>query len=175
MLQVVDALCCAHARGVVHRDLKPQNIMVTRTEAGLEARVLDFGLSALEVEAGEEMTPISSTQEVLGTPAYAAPEQLRGEPPTSRADLYAWGLILLECLTGRRAMGGRTLQEVLYKQLGPEPVPLPEGLRPPGVERLLRQVLEKEVARRSVSAPKLLEELVGLRAEPVAEAASGQQ
>lgn len=159
MLQVLDALACAHAAGVVHRDVKPQNIMVTRTGARRNAQVLDFGLGALAEGHRRQDTRISSLNEILGTPAYAAPEQLRGEPPSPRSDLYAWALVLIECLTGQRVMAGQALEEVLYRQLGPDPVPLPESLRGTALGELLRRATVKEVHQRDVTAAGLLREL----------------
>src|SRR5204863_3788116 len=124
MTQVLDALACAHARGVVHRDLKPENIMVTQTGAQRNALVLDFGLGGLARAVEDWSLPrLTATREILGTPSYAAPEQLRGEPVSTRSDLYAWGLILLECLTGELALQGQSMHEVIVKQLSPEPVP----------------------------------------------------
>ena len=96
MTQVLDALSCAHARGVVHRDLKPENIMVTKTGARRNALVLDFGLGGLSRDARDWTLPrLTATCELMGTPCYAAPEQLRGETTSPRSDLYSWGLIFL--------------------------------------------------------------------------------
>src|SRR5262249_18435917 len=130
MTQVLDALACAHARGAVHRDLKPENIMVPRTGAHRNAMVLDFGPGGLAREVQDWSLPrLTATQELLGTPGYAAPEQLRGESPSTRSDLYSWGLILLECVTGELAVSGGSVQQVILKQLGPEPVPIPASIR----------------------------------------------
>ncbi len=132
MTQVLDALACAHARGVVHRDLKPENLMVTQTGAQRNALVLDFGLGGLAREVEDWSLPrLTATREILGTPAYAAPEQLRGEPVSTRSDLYAWGLILLECVTGELALHGQSMHEVIVQQLSPEPVPIPPDLAVP--------------------------------------------
>jgi TOMM system kinase/cyclase fusion protein len=165
MTQVLDALSCAHARGVVHRDLKPENIMVTRTGARRNALVLDFGLGGFVGEAqGWALPRLTATQEMMGTPCYAAPEQLRGEPPTTRSDLYSWGLIFLECLTGELAVGGGSAQDVLLKQLGPEPVRIPSTIGNRRLRRLLETVTAKPVERRNATIEGLLQELSRLEA-----------
>jgi len=165
MLQVLDALACAHNRGVIHRDLKPQNIMVTSTGVRRNALVLDFGLGTLPSENQEDLAKITKTQEVLGTPTYAAPEQLRGEPVTARSDLYSWGLIFLECLTGQRAVEGPTLQAVIFKQLGPEPIAIPAWLEHHRLGRLLRKVTNKNPELRDITALNLMRELEACAAE----------
>jgi len=173
MLQVLDALGCAHKLGIVHRDLKPQNIMLTSTGVRRNALVLDFGLGTLSDEdRREELSRITRTRDTLGTPAYAAPEQLRGEPVTARTDLYAWGLIFVECLTGKRVVEGNRLQELIFKQLGPEPVALPEWLAGHRLGRLLRRATEKDPQVRAVTAQGLLLELESCATQgwPTAEA-----
>ncbi|MRG97525.1 TOMM system kinase/cyclase fusion protein [Polyangium spumosum] len=159
MLQVLDALACAHASGVVHRDLKPENLLVTTTGARRNVLVLDFGVGALMEEARRGKRRITMSHESLGTPAYAAPEQLRGLPLTRRSDLYAWGLMFLECLTGKRAAPGATMAEVMAAQLSPEPIPIPARIADHPLGRLLRRATEKDPAARSVTAEKLLREL----------------
>jgi TOMM system kinase/cyclase fusion protein len=156
MTQVLDALSCAHERGIVHRDLKPENIMVTRTGARRNALVLDFGLGGFSRDEDRALRRLTATREMMGTPCYAAPEQLRGEPPSARSDLYSWGLIFLECLTGELAVGGASAQEVILKQLGPEPIPVPAWLRDHPVGGLLQSVTLKQGEKREVSAEKLL-------------------
>lgn len=160
MGQVLDALACAHQRGVIHRDLKPHNLMVTAEGVRRNALVLDFGLGTLsEAARREEVARLTLTHEALGTPAYAAPELLRGEEASARSDLYAWALILLECVTGRRVMEGRTLHEVLHKQLGAQVVGVPELLRGWRLGQLLERVLSKEPAARDVEAAELMRAL----------------
>ncbi len=160
MTQVLDALACAHARGVVHRDLKPENIMVSRTGVRRNALVLDFGLGGFTRDAADWALPkITATHELMGTPCYAAPEQLRGEPPSTRGDLYSWGLVFLECLTGELVVHGGSGHEVLWKQLGPEPVPIPPWLRRQRLGRLLEIVTAKSAEKRDVTIEGLLEAL----------------
>jgi TOMM system kinase/cyclase fusion protein len=160
MTQVLDALGCAHAAGIVHRDLKPHNIMITDTGVRRNAMVLDFGIGAI-VEAAqlEELARLTKTNELLGTPAYAAPEQLRGQPPSTRSDLYSWGLVFLECLTGEQAIKADNLAEMLARQSGPEPVPIPAWLRTHHLGRVLSRVLVKEVDRRTTDAAEIMREL----------------
>jgi TOMM system kinase/cyclase fusion protein len=160
MAQTLDALACAHAQGVVHRDLKPANIMVVSTGARRNVLVVDFGIGTLtEENQSSDQHRLTLTPEVLGTPAYAAPEQLRNEPPTPRSDLYSWGLVFLECLTGQRIVEGATVAEVLFKQLSPDPIRLPPMLKGHPLGRLLLRALAKDPAARNVTAKDLLHEL----------------
>src|SRR5262249_34125420 len=157
MSEMLDALACAHAHGVVHRDLKPENIIVSKTGARRHALVLDFGLGGFARDAESWALPrITATHEMMGTPCYAAPEQLRGEPPSTRSDLYSWGLIFLECLTGELAVSGGSGPDVIMKQLGPEPVPIPTWLRRQRVGRLLEVVTAKQIEKRDVTIEGLL-------------------
>jgi TOMM system kinase/cyclase fusion protein len=159
MTQVLDALVCAHAHGVVHRDLKPQNIMVSPTGAKLQAKVLDFGLGAVIPDARDsDYKSLTLTNEMIGTPAYSAPEQLRGEPPTIKTDLYAWGLVFLECLTGTPAVGGASVAEVFHRQLSTAEVPLPPAIAGHPLGTLLRRALKKDAAQRYASSQALWNE-----------------
>ena len=158
MIQVLDALASAHAEGVVHRDLKPANIMI-RGGARRNAVVLDFGISCLTDEARHDEARITQSHEWVGSPSYAAPEQLRGEPPLARSDLYAWGLIFLECLTGARAIRGDSAAEVVFRQLSRAPIPIPEWLIRSPLGPLLNRVTAKQVHARDVTAEGLLREL----------------
>jgi TOMM system kinase/cyclase fusion protein len=160
MLQVLDALGCAHAAGVVHRDLKPRNIMVIPTGLRRNALVLDFGIGALTQSVqGEDYAKLTHSEESLGTPGYAAPEQLRGLEPVPQADLFSWGIVFLECLTGKPVFAGGSLSDLLYKQLGPDPIPLPPALEGHPLGDLLRQVLQKDVAQRTITAADVLRQL----------------
>ncbi len=138
--QVCAGLAAAHDRGVVHRDLKPANIML---DGNGRIRITDFGLAGV---AGETLR--------AGTPAYMAPEQLAGGEVTPRSDLYALGLVLYELFTGRRALEGSTLAELIAKreQVG---ITLPSEIvrdLDPGVERAIMRCLDPDPARRPSSA-----------------------
>ncbi|WP_437980267.1 TOMM system kinase/cyclase fusion protein [Sorangium sp. So ce117] len=160
MLQILDALGCAHAQGVIHRDLKPANLMVIPTGARRNLLVLDFGIGAFTEEAKrDEKTRITLTHESVGTPAYAAPEQLRGQPPTPRSDLYAWGLVFLECLTGKRVIAGDTAAEVTFNQLSADPAPIPAAILDHPLGEILQRATAKDAAARNVTADGLLRDL----------------
>ncbi len=159
MLQILDALCCAHGQGLVHRDLKPDNIMVVPTGARRNALVLDFGIGASLQGAPGQEAKITSSDEILCTPAYAAPEQIRGLPPTARSDLYAWGLVFLECLTGRPVFTGGSLEQVVLRQASPEPTPIPAALAGHPLGAILRRATIMDVTQRAATADGLLREL----------------
>jgi predicted Ser/Thr protein kinase len=146
--QIAAGLGEAHAQGVVHRDLKPENVLLARD--GL-VKLMDFGIArALEGNA-------TTTQTVIGTPGYMAPEQSQGKSVDQRTDLYALGLILYECLTGQRAFAGGTPVEVALKQIKERPVPPRQLLSstPPHLEAIVMRCLEKEPSRRFASAAEL--------------------
>lgn len=159
MGQVLDALACAHAQGIAHRDLKPQNIMITQTGTRANVKVLDFGIATLVPEhQQQDYRQLTLTRETMGTPSYSAPEQLRGEPPTVKSDLYAWGLLFLECLTGRAVLQGMTLAEIFHKQLSPQEIALPPALIGHPLADFLRRVLQKDPQLRAAQAANLYQD-----------------
>jgi serine/threonine protein kinase len=160
LIQVLDALACAHRLGIIHRDLKPQNIMVTQTGVRRNAKVLDFGIGTLVSDPARWEPGIDSDEpgSFCGTVAYASPEQLRIEPLTARSDLYSWGLVFIECLTGVRVHRG-SAEEVIAQQLGPDPVAIPEGLEDHVVGHVLKRATAKNVLDRATTAESLLFEL----------------
>jgi eukaryotic-like serine/threonine-protein kinase len=163
-IQFVEGLAAAHEQGVVHRDLKPGNLIVT-PEGRL--KILDFGLALLvHTSADPDMTR-SITQEtgtVSGTVPYMAPEQLRGERVDARADLYAAGAVFYEMATGKRAFSD-TQQTRLIDSILHEPPPSPRALNPrisPGLEAILQRAMEKEPTSRYKTAREMLGVLEGL-------------
>ena len=145
MLQVLDALAHAHDRGVIHRDIKPSNIMIINHGTKIHAKVLDFGIGTFIDSANQlENETLTLSRETLGTPSYSAPEQLRGEPVTSNTDLYVWGLVFLECLTGEPAIKGNSLASIFHQQLTPADIPLPASVIGHPLATPLRQVLAKK-------------------------------
>ncbi|UCF68505.1 MAG: serine/threonine-protein kinase, partial [Acidobacteriota bacterium] len=159
--QVANALAAAHARGVIHRDLKPGNIKITPDGS---VKVLDFGLAkAMEAEPVSEGTDpsfsptLTSTRTgagvILGTASYMSPAQARGTPVDQRADMWAFGCVLYEMLTGRRIFEGETTSDTLAAVLRADPDwdALPQDT-PRAIRRLLRRCLEKDPERRLHSA-----------------------
>ncbi len=160
MAQILDGLTHAHEQGVIHRDIKPANIMLSTVGAKMHAKVLDFGIGTLVNEARQlDYKSITLTQETLGTPSYSAPEQLRGEPPTIKTDIYVWALVFIECLTGRAAVSGANLASIFHKQLSQSNVPLPAAIVGHPLATLLRRALQKKVHERTVTAAELFHEL----------------
>ena len=165
---LADALGAAHERGVVHRDLKPANVMISR-EGRL--KVLDFGLAKLadssdddtsatqlmQTQALTVQAPLSADGQVVGTTPYMAPEQVRGDKVDARTDLFAFGIVLHEMLTGRRPFTGRTNADVTTAILRDLP-PTLQSVRaelPASLDRIVGRCLEKDAERRFASAAEL--------------------
>src|ERR1700683_5272161 len=148
--QIPDALEAAHEKNIIHRDLKPANIMIT--PAGV-VKVLDFGLAAVSQSsdpsnpASSPTLPISPTRAgvILGTAAYMSPEQARGKAVDKRADIWAFGVVLFEMLTGKRLFAGETVSDTLAAVLTKQP---DWDQVPPRVQRLLEACLQKDPKQR---------------------------
>ena len=156
-VQIANGMAAAHEKGIVHRDLKPENIFVTRNGV---VKVLDFGLAKLthpERMVGpptEAPTFTAATEPgvVMGTVGYMSPEQVKGLPADARSDLFSFGAVLYEMLSGRRAFSGSSSVETMSAILRDEPAPLSPEPVPSPLERVVRRCLEKSPEQRFQSA-----------------------
>jgi serine/threonine-protein kinase len=146
-LQIAEAVATAHEHDVIHRDLKPGNIKITPEG---KVKVLDFGLAkAVGGEGLDEQSTVTEPGRVIGTPAYMSPEQARGKPTDKRSDIWAFGCVLYEMLTGVLPFKGETISDTLANilQTDPEWQALPQST-PANIQSLLRHCLEKDPRRR---------------------------
>ena len=150
--QITKALAHAHERGIIHRDIKPQNIMLLRDGT---IKISDFGIAALENEIHE------SNGQAIGSIHYIAPEQARGECPDARSDIYSLGVVMYEMLTGEQPYTGDTLGEIAVKHMNAEPVPPHDKIPdvPQELERITLKAMSADHEKRYQSASEILDDL----------------
>jgi serine/threonine-protein kinase len=164
--QALDALGALHRGGFVHRDIAPDNLMLTRDVSGLGGagaplvKLIDLGIAKAVAADGGELDPsLTQTGIFLGKPRYASPEQFAGEPLDARSDLYSFGIVLYELLTGRYPFQGRTVHELLAAHLRAEPLGFaesdPDGRVPPGLRKTVLRLLAKSPEERFATAEDL--------------------
>jgi len=173
LAQICGALSEAHELGIVHRDLKPENVLITRSTGGRDyAKVLDFGLAKLDQRNAPKRQ--TERQAIVGTPYFMAPEQIRGDEVDARTDLYSFGALMFELLTGQHLYSGSTAMGVLTKHLTAEAdapsARVPKLGIPPAVDRLCKKALQRDPARRWQTAAELGAAIEEVYAETVGEA-----
>ncbi|MEJ2084318.1 MAG: protein kinase, partial [Acidobacteriota bacterium] len=169
-IPMADALSKAHERGIVHRDFKPTNVMLTRE--GM-VKVLDFGLAKIESLEESRFDSRAATEvltgegRILGTPSYMSPEQLKGEPVDHRSDIFSLGIVLYQAATGHRPFGGNSSAEVQSAILRDTPTPVDKIRRdaPHHLGRIINGCLEKDREDRYQSAKDVRNDLTRLRTE----------
>ncbi len=145
--QIALAISAAHEKGVIHRDIKPGNIKLAPDG---RVKVLDFGLAkATRDQAASQDSTVTQPGSIIGTPAYMSPEQIRGYPTDPRTDIWSFGCVMYEMLTGKRPFEGKTISDTVARTLEREPdwQALPQEA-PANIRVLLRRCLEKDTSRR---------------------------
>jgi serine/threonine protein kinase/tetratricopeptide (TPR) repeat protein len=176
-VQIAQGMAAAHEKGIVHRDLKPENLFITKEG---RIRILDFGLARLQLDAeGGPVQSQAATEEtptregkVLGTPGYMAPEQVRGLAADARSDIFAFGCVLHEMLSGKRAFEGATHTDIAAAILAMDPPPLTTGVAP-ALAQLTRRCLEKRPEERFSTAHDLAFALEAVSSSGAAISATG--
>ncbi|MBP2412673.1 serine/threonine-protein kinase [Arthrobacter stackebrandtii] len=153
--QTARALSVAHAQGLVHRDVKPGNLLITPDG---KVKITDFGIARLA-----DQVPLTQTGQVMGTAQYLAPEQATGQIATGASDIYSLGVIGYECITGHRPFSGESQIAIALAQVNDAPPPLPDTLPTP-VRALLMSMLAKDPTNRPANALKLAEAAEAIRA-----------
>ncbi|HLZ99102.1 MAG TPA: protein kinase, partial [Steroidobacteraceae bacterium] len=152
--QILDALDAAHRKGITHRDLKPGNILVNKSGV----KVLDFGLAKIEhspdVDGATKTMPLTNEGSILGTLQYMSPEQIEGKEADARSDIFAFGLVFYELITGQRVFDGSTQASLIASILKDQPRPVSElqPVTPKALDRVVQTCLEKDPDRRWQSA-----------------------
>src|SRR5271155_1606022 len=180
-LQIAHGLAAAHEKGIIHRDLKPENLFLTKDG---RVKILDFGLAKLtQADSGSQtsmptMTHATEAGVVMGTAGYMSPEQVRGTAVDARSDIFSFGAILYEMLSGERAFHGETAADTMSAILREEPPELNETNRnvSPALERMVQHCLEKNPEQRFHSASDIafdLEHLTGVSGTAARAAVTG--
>jgi eukaryotic-like serine/threonine-protein kinase len=167
-IQIAEGIEAAHAAGVIHRDVKPQNVMVL--SGGTDAKLMDFGIARLNDGRDGHLTRAGT---MMGTPLYMAPEQIEGRPVSERTDIYAFGVVLYEMLSGQTPFTAPTSAAILAKQLN-EPPRLLRSVRadvPALLERIVMQALDKDPEYRQERIAEVVRGLRAIAASPMSAAA----
>src|SRR5258705_1889373 len=157
MEQTCSALQFAHERSIIHRDIKPANLMLTADDT---VKVTDFGTAKIL-----QFGTVQQTADVMGTPSYMSPEQVKGRAVDGRSDIFSLGVMLYEMVTGEKPFPGQNITTVIYKIVNEDPVP-PRQINPSihaGISAVVMRALEKDPDQRYQSCREMLEDLRNYR------------
>lgn len=173
-IQITEAVVHAHMKGVIHRDIKPGNVILTKTSASGQdfAKLVDFGIAKVLPTQGAA-SKLTQTGEIFGSPQYMSPEQCLGNPLDARSDIYALGCVMYEALTNVPAFAAENPIKTILKQVNDAPTPFAKLKHsyaiPPGLEEVVMRCLEKEPGHRYQSAEEVLADLLRIReGKPIA-------
>jgi len=167
-VQVTEGICHAHMKGVVHRDMKPSNIIITTRENGSQSvKIVDFGIATILPAAGVDSHHLTQTGDVFGSPLYMSPEQCRGESVDSRTDIYSLGCVMYETLSGKPPLEGANPIQIILNHINKTPANLRQLPQCANVsewlEAVIMRCLAKDPAQRYASAELLLSDLAAIR------------
>ena len=163
-VQICDALQYTHERGVIHRDVKPSNIIIANEDGQDIVKIVDFGIAKMQTLEGNPMvSDLTATGEVFGTPLYVSPEQAMGRTLDNRADIYSLGCVLYEAVAGQPVFNAQTAFDIIRLQINSEPIPLdaarPDLRLPPSLIRAVERSLQKSPNDRYQSMAELADDL----------------
>ncbi len=162
--QVAEGLDYAHSQGLIHRDLKPSNIIISSTESGAEevAHIVDFGIAKVASGHGDTLSTLTTTGDFIGTPAYMSPEQCLGQTIDQRTDIYAFGCLLYEALTGQAPFASATSVEVIAKKITEDAAPLSSSQIPQSLDMIVTCCTARNAANRYENSRRLREDLISV-------------
>jgi len=163
-LQVAEAVRHAHDKGVVHRDLKPSNILVSKSEQNRDlVKLVDFGISKVLAPEDKEVSNLTQSGEIFGSPQYMSPEQCLGEHLDHRADIYSLGCVMYEALAGKPPFTANNPIKLIFKHINEAPPPIVRPMQghqiPSGLKSIVARCLEKEPSKRYQSMSELIRDL----------------
>ncbi len=163
LIQIVEGLECAHNHGIIHRDIKPTNVIVCKGDSGEIAKLLDFGIAMVLPTVSRETRDLTQTGEIFGSPQYMSPEHCLGFMTDQRSDIYSFGCLLYAVLLGKPPFQGATAIQQIVGHINQEPKPFPFSMTSKKTLRMLERItmccLEKEQAKRFPDSSELLKEL----------------
>ncbi len=166
LIQSGHGLAAAHAKGIVHRDMKPENIYVTQDASGDVPKLLDFGIA--KVAGNDGQNNLTRTGTIFGTPFYMAPEQALGNPVDARTDVYAMGVIMYECFAGSLPFQGESFMGILTQHITTEPEPVAQRAAragralPMGIAEIITRCMQKDPKQRFQTMDELVNALIGV-------------